>query len=89
MPKEAVIPLISFVAAKYLHDDAAIAENMKLSQALKSKFPVSQRATKAPPPYAADDGALKLVQLRQIKKTAAMSNPKRSVRTSLLDVSTG
>jgi transposase-like protein len=61
---------------------------MKLTQALESKFPVSQRATKASPSYPADDGALKLVQLRQIKKTAAKSNPKHLVRTSLLDVST-
>ena len=43
-----------------------------------------QLAVKVLPQYQADDGPLTGVQLRQIKKTAALPSTKRSVRSSLL-----
>ena len=135
MKKKAPLKLIPFDAAKYLHDDAAIAEYMdavleanepalllwalsdvarakgiaqvakdaglgreslykalapgakprfetvmKVAQALGLKFTMSQAAVKALPQYEADDGPLTAIQLRQVKKIAALPATKRSVR---------
>jgi probable addiction module antidote protein len=135
MKKNAPLNLIPFDAAKYLHDDAAIAEYMdavleanepallllalgdvarakgmaqvakdaglgreslykalapgakprfetvmKVAQALGLKFTMSQAAAKALPQYEADDGPLTAIQLRQVKKIAALPATKRSVR---------
>jgi probable addiction module antidote protein len=135
MKKKAPLKLIPFDAAKYLHDDAAIAEYMdavleadepalllwalsdvarakgmaqvakdaglgreslykalapgakprfetvmKVAQALGLKFTMSQAAAKALPQYEADDGPLTAIQLRQVKKIAALPATKRSVR---------
>jgi probable addiction module antidote protein len=133
MKKKDPLKLIPFDAAKYLHDDAAIAEYMdavleanepallllalgdvarakgmaqvakdaglgreslykalapgakprfetvmKVAQALGLKFTMSQAAAKALPQYEADDGPLTAMQLRQIKKIAALPATKRA-----------
>jgi probable addiction module antidote protein len=135
MKKKDPLKLIPFDAAKYLHDDTAIAEYMdavleanepallllalgdvarakgmaqvakdaglgreslykalapgakprfetvmKVAQALGLKFTMSQSAVKALPQYEADDGPLTAIQLRQVKKIAALPTTKRSVR---------
>ena len=53
---------------------------MKVTQALGLKFTMSQAAAKALPQYEADDGPLTAMQLRQVKKIAALPATKRSVR---------
>jgi probable addiction module antidote protein len=137
MKKKDPLKLIPFDAAKYLHDDTAIAEYMdavleanepallllalgdvarakgmaqvakdaglgreslykalapgakprfetvmKVAQALGLglKFTMSQSAVKALPQYEADDGPLTAIQLRQVKKIAALPATKRSAR---------
>jgi len=127
MKKKDPPKLIPFDAAKYLHNDAAIAEYMdavleanepallllalgdvarakgmaqvakdaglgreslykalapgakprfetvmKVAQALGLKFTMSQAAVKALPQYEADDGSSTAMQMRQIKKIAAL-----------------
>jgi probable addiction module antidote protein len=127
MKKKDPLKLIPFDAAKYLHNDAAIAEYMdavleanepallllalgdvarakgmaqvakdaglgreslykalapgakprfetvmKVAKAMGLKFTMSQAAVKALPQYEADDGSSTAMQMRQIKKIAAL-----------------
>jgi len=53
---------------------------MKVAKAMGLKFTMSQAAVRALPQYEADDGPLTAMQLRQVKKNAALPATRPSVR---------